>query len=174
MTDPVLRRAGPADAARLSLLGGATFLESFAHDHPGDAIVAHVDAYHSREFYGQLLAAPDTAAWILETELRAPVGYALLTSPGLNAPTDAGDLELKRIYLLGRWQSGGWGARLLQAVEQEARARGAKQLLLCVYSANPAAQRFYARHGFSDTGHRQDFLVGDVSFEDFIWAKPLA
>jgi ribosomal protein S18 acetylase RimI-like enzyme len=168
-----LRRAEPADAARLALLGASTFLHSFAHDHPGDAIVAHVEAYHSRDFYARLLADPACATWILETELGAPIGYALLTPPALDCPTGEGDLELKRIYLLGPWQSGGWGVKLLQAVEAEARARGAERLLLCVYSVNEAAQRFYARHGFADTGHRQNFLVGDVPFIDFIWAKSL-
>jgi len=174
MSDPILRRAVPADAARLALLGAATFLHSFAHDHPGDAIVAHVDAYHSRDWYARIIADPGCAAWILETELGAPVGYALLTPPDLDCPTDARDLELKRIYLLGPWQSGGWGLKLLQAVEDEARARHAPRLLLCVYTVNAGAQRFYARNGYADTGCRQKFMVGDVAFEDFIWAKPLA
>ena len=173
MNAPILRAAGPRDAARLALLGGATFLHSFAHDHPGDAIVAHVDAYHSRDWYARMLADPANAAWILETDLGAPIGYALLTPPELDCPIDASDRELKRIYLLGPWQSGGWGAKLLEAVETEARARGAGRLLLCVYSANLGAQRFYARRGYEDTGHRQNFMVGDVPFEDFIWAKSL-
>ncbi len=173
MTEAILRRAQPRDAARLALLGGATFLHSFAHDHPGDAIVAHVDAHHSRDWYARKLADPACAIWILETELGAPVGYAMLTPPDLDCPTDARDLELKRIYLLGPWQSGGWGAKLLAAVEAEARARGAERLLLCVYTVNQGAQRFYARNGFADTGHKQAFMVADVPFADLIWAKPL-
>ena len=173
MTNLTLRRAEPTDAARLSLLGGATFLHTFAHDHPGDAIVAHVDKYHSRDWYARLLADPANAAWIVETELKAPVGFAVLTRPALDCETDADDLELKRIYLLGPFQSGGWGVKLLNAVEAEARARGAKRLFLCVYSANHAAQRFYTRRGYADTGGKQAFMVGDTEFEDYIWAKPL-
>lgn len=174
MTEPRLRRAVPADAARLALLGGATFLNSFAHDHPGDALVAHVDANHSPAWYADLLADPACAAWILETPLGAPIGYALLTPPAVDCPTGAKDLELKRIYVLGPWQSGGWGVRLLRAVEDEARARGAARLFLCVYSVNEGAKRFYGRHGFADTACRQNFMVGAVAFEDHIWAKTLA
>lgn len=173
MTIFTLRRAEPADAARLALLGSATFLTSFAHDHPGDALVAHVDNHHSRDWYARLLADPACAAWILETDLKAPVGYAVLTPPAIDCPTDPGDLELKRVYLLSPFQSGGWGVRLVDAVVAEARARGAKRLYLCVYKVNLAAQRFYARQGFADTGHKQDFRVGDVRYEDLIWAKDL-
>jgi len=169
-----LRRAVPADAARLSLLGGATFLTSFAHDHPGDAMVAHVAKHHSVDWYERLLADPDCGAWILETGLKAPVGYALLTPSAVDCPTDPGDLELKRIYLLAPFQSGGWGVKLIEAVEAEVRARRAKKLYLCVYGVNHAAQRFYARQGFVDTGHKQNFRVGDVEYEDLIWAKDLA
>lgn len=173
MTALVLRRAEPADAARLALLGAATFLHSFAHDHQGDALVAHVDGYHSPGWYADMLADPGCAAWILETELRAPVGYAVMTPPAVDCATDADDLELKRIYLLGPFQSGGWGMKLLDAVETEAKARGAKRLFLCVYSVNHAAQRFYQRQGFADTGHKQDFRVGSIAYQDLIWAKML-
>jgi ribosomal protein S18 acetylase RimI-like enzyme len=172
MTD-TLRRATSADADRLALLGGATFLTAFAHDHPGDALVAHVARYHAPDWYRAMLADPACAVWIVETPLGAPIAYAVMTPPDLNHPTDPGDLELKRIYVLSGWQKGGWGAKLLHAVEAEAKARGAARLLLCVYTANDRAQRFYAREGFADTGSMQNFFVGDVPFEDMIWIKAL-
>lgn len=163
----------PEDAGRLALLGAATFLHAFAHDHPGDALVAHAENNHSRAWYDRVLADPARAVWIVETPLRAPIGYAVLQPPLLNHPSGPDDLELLRIYVLAPWQSDGWGARLIEAAEAEARTRGAEQLLLCVYDVNHRAQRFYARQGFADTGSRQDFLVGDVPFLDQIWVKPL-
>ena len=173
MSDIVLRRAVPADAHRLALLGSATFLHAFAHDHPGDALVAHIAGQHSPAWYAAALADPTRSGWIIETALKAPVGYALMTPPEIAHPSRPGDLELKRLYLLGPWQSGGWGRRLVDAVEEEARARGGDRLVLCVYEVNHAAQRFYARIGFADTGLRQAFLVGDVPFTDQVWAKTL-
>jgi GNAT superfamily N-acetyltransferase len=173
VSDLVLRRAGPDDAARLAMIGAATFFVAFAHDHPGDALVAHVAADHSRAYYDALLADPDSAVWLVETPLKAPVAYAVMTRPQLACQTGAGDRELKRLYVLPQWQKGGLGAQLVEAVEAEARDRGATRLLLCVYTANVAAQRFYARQGFADTGAGQTFLVGDVPFQDLIWAKPL-
>jgi diamine N-acetyltransferase len=173
MSDPTIRRATPADAAALSVLGGATFLHAFAHDHPGEGLVTHITRSHSADYYADHLARSDETTWIVETPLGAPVGYAMLTPPEIEHPSDPEDLELKRLYLLGPWQSGGWGSRLIEAVESEARARGARRLFLCVYPQNHGARRFYARKGFADTGGRQTFMVGDVAFEDMIWVKPL-
>lgn len=167
-----LRRAEAADAARLALLGSATFLTAFAHDHPGDDLVAHCRDAHSEARYAAWASGTDSALWLLETELGAPVGYALLDRPALDMPVSDGDLELKRIYVLAGWQSGGWGRRLLDAVRDEARRRDAERLLLCVYEANRRAQAFYAAQGFERIG-TQTFMVGQAAFTDFVLAQRL-
>jgi GNAT superfamily N-acetyltransferase len=172
MADTLLRRAGPADAAKLSLIGQATFLTAFAHDHPGDALVAHCRNAHSEALYAQWVSDTDYALWLMETELGAPIGYAALTPPALEIPVAPGDLELKRIYALTGWQNAGLGRRLMEAAIAEARARGAKRLYLCVYEINSGAQRFYARLGFERVG-TQTFMVGDVAFTDWILELPL-
>jgi diamine N-acetyltransferase len=167
-----LRRATLADAAKLSLVGGAAFLESFANDHPGDDLVRHIADGHAPAAYSGWLADPDWALWIVEEALGSPVGYAMLGPASLpgSAP---GDLELKRIYILHRWHGGGRGKSLYQAVEDEARARGAKRLILAVYTANTQAQWFYAKQGFVQIGTTR-FLVGETPFEDLVLGKPLS
>ncbi len=164
-----LRRATPGDAAKLSLVGGAAFLESFANDHPGDDLVRHVAQGHSVAAYDRWLADPEWAAWIVEEALGSPIGYALMGPAALPGAAD-GDLELKRIYILHRWHGGGRGRQLYQAVEDEARARRAKRLILAVYSANTAARGFYDRIGFSQIGTTQ-FQVGAVAFDDLVMGK---
>lgn len=166
-----IRRATPADAARLAVLGAATFLHSFAHDHPGDGLLSHIETQHSRDWYAAALASDDTALWIGETDRRAPVAYAILTAPALPGAGD-GDLELKRIYLLGPWQGGGHGKALMDLVIEEAIHRGARRLLLAVYEQNAKARAFYARQGFAEIG-RTLFMVGDTAFEDIVLARPL-
>ncbi|MBA3898524.1 MAG: GNAT family N-acetyltransferase [Sphingomonadaceae bacterium] len=166
-----LRRAGTEDAAKLALLGGASFLETFADDHPGDAIVAHVAAAHSAESYATMLADPAFALWLVEADARAPVGYAMM-GPATLPGSSAGDLELKRIYVLSRWHVGGWGRALCEAVEHEAHMRGATRLLLSVYVKNDPAIRFYAGRGFVRVGaaHFADF---PPEFHDHVMAKAL-
>ena len=172
MPDVALRRARPGDEGKLALLGSATFLAAFAHDHPGDALVAHCATEHSAARYAGWLADPGYALWIAETPLGAPIGSAMLTPPNLDIRPDKGALELKRIYALPGWQGAGLGERLMTAVIEEATARGAPSLYLCVYEVNVAAQRFYARFGFEKVGN-QVFMTADVPFTDWILRKAL-
>jgi GNAT superfamily N-acetyltransferase len=167
------RRATMEDAPALSILGGATFLASFAHDHPGAALLAHIGKAHGEVYYRAALDDPTQTALIGETPLGAPVGYALLTPPDLPMPTDAArDVELKRIYLLGGWQGNGNGDGIMELVVSEALERSAERLLLAVYPQNERARRFYARHGFERIGE-MTFMVGDVPFRDLIYARQL-
>lgn len=166
-----LRRADAGDAGKLALLGGASFLESFADDHPGDALVAHVENHHSRQAYAALLDDPAYAIWIFEHEAGAPTGYAVLGPPGLPG-SNADDVELKRIYLLSRWHGTGLGKALFAAVEDEARARGAPRLLLSVYTENHKARAFYEARGFAVIGETH-FAEFPAAFADFVMVKPL-
>lgn len=164
--------ARPEDAAALSVLGGATFLSSFAHDHPGDALITHIRTAHSEDYYRAALADPGQRILIGETPFDAPVGYAMLTPPDLPVPTVEGDMEIKRIYLLAGWQGGGHGDALTAHIVEQAEACRAKRLLLAVYPQNDRARRFYARHGFQEIGETT-FMVGDVPFRDLIYARTL-
>jgi diamine N-acetyltransferase len=166
-----LRRATVADAAKLSLIGCATFLESFANDHDGDETVRYLSEEQSPAYYAQALADPATAAWLVDEAAGCPVGYAMAIPATLPGTDPAHDFELKRIYMLSKWHGGGWGAKLYQAVQDEARALGAKRLVLSVYVHNQPAQAFYLKRGFEEIG-RWIFAGFDAS-EDFIYAKTL-
>jgi diamine N-acetyltransferase len=166
-----LRRATHADAAKLSLVSGASFLESFANDHPGDDLVNHVHDRHSVAAYKNWLSDSAYALWIVEEALGAPVGYAML-GPGELSGAQVGDFEIKRIYMLRRWHGGGFGKQLFEKCCGEARERRATRLLLAVYTANPLAQQFYTRQGMSIIGETV-FMVGKTEFTDLVMALDL-
>jgi diamine N-acetyltransferase len=166
-----LRLAGPGDAAKLSLIGQASFLESFADDHDGDEITRFVASDHSIPAYESALADLKKVHWIVEEAVGAPVGYAMGLPSGLPGTDPVTDFELKRIYLLSKWHGGGWGAKLYQAVEDHARAQGAARIVLSVYVTNFGAQKFYKARGFAQIGSW--FFEGFEASEDFIYAKVL-
>ncbi len=167
----MLRRATPADAAKLAIIGPASFLESFADDHSGDDMVIHFEAYHSRDYYDRALADPTKTLWIIEEKVGAPIGYAMMgaaTLPG-SSPQDA---ELIRIYVLSRWQGTGLGRALFDAILTQAKTSGAARLVLSVYTKNLKAQKFYERNGFSAIGPTT-FKVGKTHYEDIVMVRAL-
>lgn len=166
-----IREAGPEDCEALALVGAATFLDTFAGILDGAAIVAHCRREHSAEAYGVYLRS-GASAWLVETiEGAAPIGYALLAAPALPG-SETGDLELKRIYILSRFQGCGLGAALMHKAAGEAAQAGALRLLLGVYADNARALAFYRKQGFARIADRR-FRVGNRDYDDVVLARML-
>lgn len=166
------RRAGPADTAALSLVAGATFLETFAGILDGADIVAHVTRNSSPEAFARYIGQ-GAIATLAEAEAgAAPLGYTLLTTPDLPIAPELGDIELKRIYALFPTHGTGLGPALMAQAIADARDAGHRRLLLGVYGGNRRAQRFYEKQGFAVAGTRR-FLVGATWHDDLIYARAL-
>lgn len=158
----------------LALLGQASFLEAFAGILPGNEILAHCFRQHAEGKYRAWLEDARSPVWVAEAPPgAAPVGYLLLTRPDLPV-NDLGpdDWEVKRIYLLHRFQGGGLGRRLMAEAQRYARTIGARRLLLGVYERNEAAIAFYERLGYARIGTRS-FQVGSLTCQDAILALNL-
>lgn len=168
-----IRRCQSGDEVALSLVGQASFLEAFAGTLAGPDIVAHCAKQHSVEKYAGYLADAVSAVWIAEAARGAPVGYLVLTRPDLPL-ADISDLdtEIKRIYLLHRFQGGGLGARLMEVAHAHARNLGQRRALLGVYGKNEAAIGFYQRLGYGKVGERR-FRVGANTYDDWVMALAL-
>ncbi|GAB1595197.1 GNAT family N-acetyltransferase [Lysobacter claricitrinus] len=168
-----IRPARAGDEQALALVGQATFLETFAGVLDGAAIVEHCARAHSPTQYRDWLDSNDTSIWLAEVVPGdAPVGYAVVARADLPGADPARDLELKRIYLLGRYHGGGIGRSLLQHAVHHARAFGAARLLLGVYAGNDAAIAFYRRAGFVHVADRR-FNVGGRDYDDRVMALAL-
>lgn len=166
--DISIRRAVAGDEDALALAGQATFLETFSGVLDGAAIVRHCRQAHSAAQYRQWLDDPHAAIWLAEAMPgNAPVGYLVVARPDLPTADTARDLELKRIYLLGRYHGGGVGKRLLGQAIGHARSAGAARLLLGVYAGNASAIAFYRKQGFEKVAQRQ-FVVGGRAYDDHV------
>ncbi len=163
---PAIRRATADHADALALVGAATFLESYALSLPGGDIVRHCAKAHAREVYAAWLSDPACAVWVAEVGEGTVVGFAVLTPCDL-PDSLPDDLELRRLYLLSRFQGLGTGRALVEAAASEAALRGARRLTLGVYGENAAALAFYARLGFERIGTR-DFQVGAKLCSDYV------
>jgi ribosomal protein S18 acetylase RimI-like enzyme len=175
-TDPGpsdLRPARPDDAPALAALGARSFVAKFGGLYRPADLAAFLEAAHSPERVGAELVDPGLRVALIE-EAGAPVAFAKLRlGPGW--PEHARGqrpFELKQLYTDPGATGRGLGARLLGWALGAARAAGADELQLSVYSGNTDAQRFYRRHGFVERAPTH-FWVGAQRDEDLVFARLL-
>jgi ribosomal protein S18 acetylase RimI-like enzyme len=167
MRDPVIRRAGLADAPVLAALGQRTFVETFAHLYDPADLAAYLAEAYSLERTEADLADPAKAQWLVEAGGEA-IGYALAGPCGLpHADVTPACGELKRIYFRKDRQGGGLGRQLFGQVMDWLQSKGPRDVWIGVWSENHGAQRFYGRHGFEKVGE-YGFHVGKTVDREFI------
>ena len=170
MPEPLIRRAGSADAETLAALGAATFLETFGHLYAPQDLQAYLAQAYDLDRTRADLADPAKASWLVEADGVA-IGNALAGScllffvVGLSVCD-----ELMWLFFLLAWQMGGFGARLFGEVMAWLQAGGPRAVWIGVWSENYGAQRFYARHGFEKAGE-YDFHVGAQIDLEFIFRR---
>jgi GNAT superfamily N-acetyltransferase len=169
-----IRRATPGDERTLSLIGAATFLETYAGVLDMADISAHCVVKHAPSFYGELLADPVWRLWLAEAEIgQAPVGFVTL-GPPLDSGPKAGssDIEIHRLYVLDRFHRQKLGANLLQTVTAAAQELGKGRLIVGVNALNKTGLSFYETSGFKRLGTRK-FTIGATMHDDVVLARPL-
>ncbi|MBX9881444.1 MAG: GNAT family N-acetyltransferase [Sphingomonas sp.] len=159
------RLAQPDDAEALSTLGKETFVETFGHLYTPENLAAFLEN-HAPERWAEQLADPAYAIRVAEAEGR-PIAYAKLGPPSLPFTPQGHPIELRQLYVLKPWHGCGLAARLMEWTIAEARARGADELYLSVFTDNHRARRFYERYGFEFV-RTYAFMVGSHADEDHI------
>jgi GNAT superfamily N-acetyltransferase len=81
---------------------------------------------------------------------------------GLTAYTWAGMCEIKFLWVQPELRAQGYGGRLLEAAEQEARARGCSIVILGTYSFQAPA--FYQKRGYAMVGSIDDCPPGHTNY----------
>jgi GNAT superfamily N-acetyltransferase len=77
---------------------------------------------------------------------------------GLHGWTWGGCCEIRTLWIHEQWRRQGLGTRLMTAAEDEARKRGAFQMVLSTFSFQ--APDFYRRLGFEQVCENEDYPVG--------------
>jgi ribosomal protein S18 acetylase RimI-like enzyme len=160
------RDGKPGDGAMLGGIARATFIETFGL------------LYSLPNLEGFLRDGTDAA---YEAELNdpdievrfamahdVPIGFCKVSR--LKLPADTSEptaMELRQLYIFRPWQGAGIAQVLTQWALERARARGAKEIWLSVFTENHRARRFYARHGFVEIAP-YEFMVGDQADEDVL------
>ncbi|KPF78390.1 hypothetical protein IP88_03930 [alpha proteobacterium AAP81b] len=160
------RNATLADAAALGGLTRATFIETFGSLYRLDDLAAFLEARSDANTAREL--ADSRVAVRLAEVGSVPIGFVKLTPCKLPIDDEGRRvLELKQLYVFRPWQGAGVAAELTRWAIATARAHGAEDLWLSVFSENPRARRFYARYGFVEV-KPWAFMVGDQADEDIL------
>ncbi|MEX6632021.1 GNAT family N-acetyltransferase [Hyphococcus lacteus] len=165
-----IRRAVPADAAVLTVLGAATFTDTFGHLYDPKDLNAYLDEGHSREYYDALLTDQECAVWVAEGDNKAITGYCAAgpcSLPVNDMPLNSG--ELYRLYLEQSQQGTGLGRAFMDIVLAWLEANF-EHLYVGVYAENVRAQKLYQRYGFEKV---QDyiFMVGEYPDPEWIMKR---
>lgn len=164
------RNATAADAPLMSRIGPQAFSETFGHLYTPENLAAFL-LNHSEASWLEELTDARHVVRIAELGGRA-VGYAKVGPLSLPFATDRPAAELDQLYVLRPWQGTGVARALMDWAMDEARGRGAREMILSVFVDNHRARRFYARYGFAQVG-TYAFMVGDHADEDLIMRAPL-
>ena len=171
--DPVIRRAGIADAALLAELGARTFVETFAADNRPEDIAAYLATAFGPEQQADELTDSHSTFLIAEVDGVA-AGYAKI-HPGRTPESVTGErpIELVRLYVSQMWLGRGVGAALMRDCLGEARRAGYQMLWLGVWERNNRARAFYRKWNFREVG-KHIFQLGDDPQIDILMERPVS
>lgn len=112
------------------------------------------DAWSVQTFWSELAGVPESRYYVVAEAGGGLVGYAGLAVAGRTA-----DVQTLAVAPVAQGQ--GLGARLLDDLLAEARARRADEVLLEVRADNAAAQALYASRGFERIAVRRGYYPPD-------------
>jgi diamine N-acetyltransferase len=174
---------GPDHAPLVGAVGAQAFHEAFGPQNTHADVGAHVESYYAPWVIEREMAR-DGVRYLLARDGERAVGMAKLAgdppssdpSVVLVDPTleerDGPWLQVCQLYVLESARSRGVGARLMEAMVAEARARGCRGLWLGVWSENPRGIAFYRRLGLAVVGEAV-FQLGSDPQRDHVMALRL-
>ncbi len=171
MSEITLRPAAAADTPALAALARDSFVGKFGDLYRAEDLAAFLEEAYAESSIAAELANPQRLYRLAERDGQL-MGYCKL---GLACgwPEVARGrhvIELKQLYAAPGATGLGIGTKLMDWVLAEARARGADEIQLSVFSGNLDGHRFYARHGFTKVGDAT-FRVGEQLDAEFLFAR---
>lgn len=174
-----IRRAIPADAARLADLAARTFYDAFAAGNRPEDMATHMARSYAPAIQRAEIVDPAVHVLLVENEGRAkPIAYTQLRFRHPNKPaptcvTGQNPCEIWRFYIDRPWIGRGVAQRLMSAAIDQARALDAQTIWLGVWERNSRAIAFYRKCGFTLVGEHEFLFANEVQ-TDLVMARAIA
>jgi GNAT superfamily N-acetyltransferase len=160
-------RATEADLPAISKLAGVIWRAYY----PGIITLEQIDYMLARMYAFEVLRDEISSQGIRYDQLLVagkPAGFA-----AYGPAAEPGVMKLHKLYLLPEMQGRGLGSFLLQQVGREARAAGARRLILGVNKRNARAIAAYQRNGFRVVESVVTDIGGGFVMDDYVMARDL-
>ena len=164
---PVVRRGTAADAAVLSEMAAATFVQTFGHLYPPGDLQEYLAKTYSVENCRKQLTDPAMGVWLALVE-GEPAGFIVVGPcklPVNDLEPTAG--EIQQLYVYSKFHNARIGSHLMDTALDWLITTGRAPLYVGVWSENHGAQRLYGRYGFEKCGE-YGFRVGQTVDHEFI------
>jgi len=166
------RRAIPADALCIGVLGMQVFLNTYATTGIRPSIAREVMQSLAPNVVDKVLANPDKTFVLMEVDAHL-IGFAEITARASTALVPLSEAaELNRLYVQEPFTGRGLGKALLAEAEAVALAGGASTLWLTAWIGNARALAFYASQGYEPLGSTLFTFEGE-QHENRVFAKVL-
>ena len=143
-----LQQVEPEQARELESLCRAVYQQHYEHLWLEGGSAWYQDEMYGRELLESELLDEEIRYYFLDWDSER-AGFAKLH---LGGPTNAGEAELSKLYLLSEFTGRGVGKVALEALVQVAKAAGCSRVWLNVMDSSTDAIRFYYASGFTDAG----------------------
>jgi ribosomal protein S18 acetylase RimI-like enzyme len=167
-----IRRATPDDAELLAELAERIFRDTFGPGNRPEDIELHARQRYGREIQLAEINDPSLTYLIAEAD-GTPAGFAMIgEAKSESCFSFERPIELFRFYVDKEWHGRGVARPMMEACENEARARGGKTICLSVWQENPRAIRFYEKIGFRIAG-TQPYILGEDLQTDWLMVREI-
>ena len=169
-----IRRCTEADLPALADIARRTFYETFTGTCTDADMQDFLDTFYNETRLGEELRSEGDHTFFAELG-GIPIGYlrfqggpVAFEARGVHKP-----LELNRLYVDAAFKGKGVAQELMQFYLQFAQENNHDYLWLGVWEHNERAKAFYRRNGFSNTGFRHPFPIGQTPQTDEWWARSI-
>jgi diamine N-acetyltransferase len=171
MLDITLRRITIADVPVLAAMASKTFYDTFTGTCTEEDMQQFLKQYYNHAQVTKELSDLNDFFYFALVD-GEPAGYIRFKEDysGLPIVKQWKTIELKRLYVLSQFHGQGVAQKLMDFFIDWSKKENYTAMYLGVWEHNTRAQKFYAKYGFENSGHKHPFPIGNTPQTDmWLW-----
>jgi len=173
----MIRRGAIEDVALLQNIGKTTFQDTFGNTCTKEDMEGVLELFFNTAQCEMELTDPEDHFYFWEDDVTGEVrGYVRINAKH-DCPVDEWkpfrSIELVRLYVVKEFHGTGVATDLMNFAIDFAKNKGYQKMYLSVWEYNFRARGFYHKHGFTNSGIKNDFPLGSTPQTDLWFMREL-